>query len=142
MTLAAQYHSHVSRGNKKPTGFTHSNVKNALKELAEAYRYAAEKRWLKLSAVCICVCEHFGMDFEKITRKTRVRCILEPRQIFIYLAKYNTDHSLKDIGDFLGGFDHTTIMLAVRKIQNLIDTEPAFNQLVKDIEHLLRLKAA
>jgi chromosomal replication initiator protein len=54
----------------------------------------------------------------------------------MYLAKQLTPRSLPEIGRKFGGRDHTTVMYAIRKIEDLRTTEP---QLSEDIEMLRRL---
>jgi chromosomal replication initiator protein len=65
--------------------------------------------------------------------KRRLAHIVLPRQIAMYLAKELTQKSLPEIGDAFGGRDHTTVLHAVRKIDELIVKD---NSLSGEIEHL------
>jgi chromosomal replication initiator protein len=66
----------------------------------------------------------------------RTRTIVKPRQIAMYLAKVMTPRSLPEIGRRFGGRDHTTVLHAVRKIEDLSGTD---NTLAQEIELLRRL---
>jgi chromosomal replication initiator protein len=61
---------------------------------------------------------------------------VRPRQIAMYLAKTLTLRSLPEIGRRFGGRDHTTVLHAVRKIENLVGND---NGLADEIEILKRL---
>jgi chromosomal replication initiator protein len=68
----------------------------------------------------------------------RLRSVARPRQIAMYLAKNMTTKSLADIGKCFGGKDHTTVMHALKTIDNLkasnSDVKDDINLLVKIIE--------
>jgi len=55
--------------------------------------------------------------------KKRVRSLARPRQVAMALAKELTSMSLPDIGEAFGGRDHTTVLHACRKIQELSETD-------------------
>jgi chromosomal replication initiator protein len=62
--------------------------------------------------------------------------VARPRQVAMYLAKQLTTRSLPEIGRKFGGRDHTTVIHAVRKIDELIKIDPAIAQ---DVELLKRV---
>mgnify|MGYP003330593589 FL=1 len=66
----------------------------------------------------------------------RARSIARPRQIAMYLAKNLTTSSYPEIGRKFGGRDHTTIMHAVKKIEELLIHD---NELSDDVELLRSL---
>jgi chromosomal replication initiator protein len=66
----------------------------------------------------------------------RTRVIVKPRQIAMYLAKTLTPRSFPEIGRRFGGRDHTTVLHAVRKIEELISGD---TKLSHEIELLKRL---
>ena len=66
----------------------------------------------------------------------RTANVVRPRQIAMYLAKTLTLRSLPEIGRRFGGRDHTTVLHAVRKIENLSDTDKV---LADEIETLKRM---
>jgi chromosomal replication initiator protein len=61
----------------------------------------------------------------------RSRSIARPRQIAMYLAKNLTYKSLTDIGKKFGGKDHTTVMHAIKKIEQLITQDSDFAEDIK-----------
>ena len=66
----------------------------------------------------------------------RARVVARPRQVAMYLCKMLTSKSLPEIGRGFGGRDHTTVIHAVRKIEELMATD---GQLAEDVENLRRL---
>jgi chromosomal replication initiator protein len=82
------------------------------------------------------VAEHFNIRLGEMTSDRRARAVARPRQVAMYLAKQLTTRSLPEIGRKFGGRDHTTVMHAVRKIEELKGTDPS---LVEDVELLRRM---
>ncbi len=66
----------------------------------------------------------------------RARAVARPRQVAMYLAKQLTSRSLPEIGRKFGGRDHTTVMHALRKIDELRQQDIALSE---DIELLRRM---
>ncbi len=67
--------------------------------------------------------EHVARSYQvparEIRSARRSRAIIEPRHVAMYLSKELTPSSLPHIGRFFGGRDHTTVLHAVRKIEDL-----------------------
>jgi chromosomal replication initiator protein len=82
------------------------------------------------------VAEHFNIRQGEMTSDRRARAVARPRQVAMYLAKQLTSRSLPEIGRKFGGRDHTTVMHAVRKIEELRLSDPA---LAEDVELLRRM---
>ncbi|MCZ6605158.1 MAG: chromosomal replication initiator protein DnaA, partial [Alphaproteobacteria bacterium] len=82
------------------------------------------------------VAEHFNIRFADMHSARRARAVARPRQVAMYLSKQLTSRSLPEIGRKFGGRDHTTVMHAVRKIDELRSTDSSFNE---DIELLKRM---
>ena len=82
------------------------------------------------------VAEHFNIRLGEMTSDRRARAVARPRQVAMYLAKQLTTRSIPEIGRKFGGRDHTTVMHAVRKIEELKSTDPA---LAEDVELLRRM---
>jgi chromosomal replication initiator protein len=66
----------------------------------------------------------------------RARAVARPRQVAMYLCKQLTPRSLPEIGRKFGGRDHTTVMHAVKKVEELLAADRA---LAEDIELLRRM---
>jgi chromosomal replication initiator protein len=79
--------------------------------------------------------EHFGMKQVDLLSERRTRAVARPRQAAMWLAKQLTTRSLPDIGRRFGGRDHTTVLHAVRRIEELRAADP---QLARDLESLVR----
>ncbi len=82
------------------------------------------------------VAEHFNIRLGEMTSDRRARAVARPRQVAMYLAKQLTTRSLPEIGRKFGGRDHTTVIHAVRKIEELKATDAA---LAEDVELLRRM---
>ncbi|SDW89619.1 chromosomal replication initiator protein DnaA [Roseicitreum antarcticum] len=82
------------------------------------------------------VAEHYNIRLSDMIGPKRMRTIVRPRQIAMYLSKELTSRSLPDIGRRFGGRDHTTIMHGVRKVEELCDQDV---QISEDIDLLRRL---
>jgi len=82
------------------------------------------------------VAEHFNIRLSEMTSERRARAVARPRQIAMYLAKQLTTRSLPEIGRKFGGRDHTTVMHAVRRIEELTLSDRA---LAEDVELLRRM---
>src|SRR3546814_6221013 len=80
------------------------------------------------------VCDYFEVPVDMVKSKTRKREIVQARQISMYLAKSHTKASLKSIGQFFGGRDHSTVIYACQTVDDLIDTDKKFKSWVQDIQ--------
>ena len=68
--------------------------------------------------------QHMPDGLADLQSQKRSQSIAEPRQICMYLARQLTKHSLEEIGGHLGGRDHTTVMHAYAKIEDLRKNDP------------------
>ena len=82
------------------------------------------------------VADHYNIRLTDMHSPRRSRSVARPRQVAMYLAKFITSRSLPEIGRKFGGRDHTTVMHAVKKIEELKQEDNDFNE---DIELLKRL---
>ena len=82
------------------------------------------------------VAEHYNIRTSDMHSARRARAVARPRQVAMYLAKQLTTRSLPEIGRKFGGRDHTTVMHAVRKIDELRATDASFSE---DVELLRRM---
>ena len=80
------------------------------------------------------VAEHFNISVKELQSSRRARTVARPRQVAMYLAKQLTSRSLPEIGRKFDR-DHTTVMHAVRKVEELIVEDPT---LAENIEILRR----
>jgi chromosomal replication initiator protein len=82
------------------------------------------------------VAEHFNIRLADMHSARRARAVARPRQVAMYLCKQLTPRSLPEIGRKFGGRDHTTVMHAVRKIEELLVADRALGE---DIDLLKRM---
>jgi len=85
------------------------------------------------------VAEYYKIRVADILSKKRTRDIARPRQLAMALSKEYTNLSLPQIGDRFGGRDHTTVLHACRKIEELVQNDPKIQE---DQRNLLRLLGA
>lgn len=96
----------------------------------------ANDRKLTVDEIQRAVSDYYNIRPSEMVSERRSRAVARPRQVAMYLAKQLTSKSLPDIGRRFGGRDHTTVMYAVRKIEDLRCTD---SQLDEDITRLSRL---
>jgi chromosomal replication initiator protein len=97
---------------------------------------AREPRRVRIEDIQRVVSRHYNVSKADLLSARRTRTIVRPRQIAMYLAKVLTPRSLPEIGRRFGGRDHTTVLHAVRKIEDLISGDKA---LAEEIELLKRM---
>jgi chromosomal replication initiator protein len=84
---------------------------------------------------------YFGLSIEELTGPSRGRHLVMARQIAMYLCRELTDLSLPKIGAQFGNRDHTTVMYADRKINQLLaERRAVFNQ-VSELTNRVKLQA-
>ncbi|MBT4891070.1 MAG: chromosomal replication initiator protein DnaA [Rhodospirillales bacterium] len=82
------------------------------------------------------VSSHFNIRISDMQSARRARSVARPRQVAMYLAKQLTSRSLPEIGRKFGGRDHTTVMHAVKKVDELRERDSMF---AEDVELLRRM---
>lgn len=85
------------------------------------------------------VAEYFDVPVELLKERTRKRAIVQARQLSMYFAKQFTNKSLKSIGDFFGGRDHSTVIHSNQAIENLIETDDEFADAVQEIQKIIEM---
>ncbi len=91
---------------------------------------------IKIDDILKVVGRHYNVAKADLLSPRRARTVVVPRQIGMYLAKKLTSRSLPEIGRRFGGRDHSTVLHAVRKIDEQIRTD---ENLAKDVALLIRL---
>ena len=108
-------------------------VKRALRDL-----FAIQDRQISIDNIQRTVAEYFNIKMSDMVSKRRNRSIARPRQMAMALSKELTNHSLPEVGDAFGGRDHTTVLHACRKIDDLRATTA---DVAEDYKNLTRLLA-
>mgnify|MGYP001977276232 CR=1 FL=1 len=113
---------------------TIEQVKRALRDL-----FAIQDRQISIDNIQKTVALYFNIKISDMVSKRRNRTVARPRQMAMALAKELTNHSLPEIGDAFGGRDHTTVLHACRKINEL---KEATAETAEDHKNLVRLLSA
>jgi chromosomal replication initiator protein len=87
------------------------------------------------------VCEYFSIEEDLVRAKTRKREVVQARQVAMFFCKQLTQHSLKTIGLHFGGRDHSTVIHANQSVENQIDTDPKFREMIEEIRHKIELRS-
>ncbi len=97
---------------------------------------AGEPKRVRIEDIQRIVARHYNVSRQEMVSNRRTRTIVKPRQIAMFLSKTMTPRSFPEIGRRFGGRDHTTVLHAVRKIENLLEQD---TKLSHEIELLRRL---
>ncbi|WP_086348441.1 chromosomal replication initiator protein DnaA [Candidatus Enterococcus clewellii] len=112
---------------------TTSLAADALKSL----KSAGNKNDLSILQIQEEVAKYYHIHLKDLKGKKRVKSIVVPRQISMFLSREMTDSSLPKIGAEFGGKDHTTVIHAHEKIQQLMENDPTIQKEVNEIKNLL-----
>lgn len=97
---------------------TLATAQDSLRDLLKA-----NDRRLSIDDIQKKVADHYNVRVTDMHSSRRSRTIARPRQVAMYLVKHLTQHSLPEIGRNFGGRDHTTVMHAVKKVEELLKTD-------------------
>lgn len=107
-------------------------TRNVLQDLLRA-----NDRKVTIDEIMRQVTVYYNLRMAEILSARRARDIARPRQVAMYLSKKMTSRSLPEIGRKFGGRDHTTVMHAVRKIEDLRRTDSTLDDDINRLSHLL-----
>ncbi|MGC9386081.1 MAG: chromosomal replication initiator protein DnaA [Hydrogenovibrio sp.] len=116
--------------------FTQQMVTVELAKEALKDQLALQQKMITLENIQKTVADYYKIRVADILSKRRTRNIARPRQVAMAIAKELTNHSLPEIGDAFGGRDHTTVLHAVRKIKELMETD---HRIEEDFNTLIRI---
>lgn len=105
-------------------------VREALRDLL-----ALQDKLVTIDNIQKTVAEYYKVKMADLLSKRRSRSVARPRQMAMALAKELTNHSLPEIGDAFGGRDHTTVLHACRKIEQLREET---HDIKEDYSNLIR----
>jgi len=98
---------------------TGQKVTLALAEEQLSDLLSANRRRITIDEIQRAVCQFYKVDRAEMSSKRRARAVVRPRQVAMYLAKVLTPRSYPEIGRKFGGRDHSTVIHAVRLIEDL-----------------------
>ncbi|MEM7193592.1 MAG: chromosomal replication initiator protein DnaA [Pseudomonadota bacterium] len=117
-------------------GFTGRSIDTDLAREALRDLLVYQEHKISISNIQEAVAEYYKIRVADLLSKKRTREIARPRQLAMYLSKEFTNLSLPQIGDKFGGRDHTTVLHACRKIDDLLIED---EKIVEDHRNLLRI---
>ncbi len=86
------------------------------------------------------VCDYLKIPEDLVRARTRKREVVQARQVAMFYSKQLTRHSLKTIGLHFGGRDHSTVIHAVQSVEDQVDTDPSFREMVNAIGKKLEMQ--
>ena len=92
------------------------------------------KKSINVESIQNIVAVYFNLNIQEMLSPRRSRSLARPRQIAMYLAKKYTTNSLPDIGRKFSNRDHTTVIHAVKKIEELIKKDNEIKQNIIEIK--------
>ncbi|NIG62292.1 MAG: chromosomal replication initiator protein DnaA [Serratia symbiotica] len=121
----------IANANFTGRAITIDFVREALRDLL-----ALQEKLVTIDNIQKTVAEYYKIKVSDLLSKRRSRSVARPRQMAMALAKELTNHSLPEIGDAFGGRDHTTVLHACRKIEQLREE---INDIKDDFSNLIRI---
>jgi chromosomal replication initiator protein len=109
-----------------------ATAREALKDLL-----AVLNRQVSIENIQKTVADYFKIKVSEMYSKKRFRSVARPRQVAMALAKELTQQSLPEIGEAFGGRDHTTVLHACRKTQELRETDQEFARDYAQLQQIL-----
>jgi chromosomal replication initiator protein len=94
-------------------------------------------RQVSLREITLATARYFGLKLADLKSPSRRQAVVTARGIAIYLARVLTSHSLEQIGDYLGGRDHTTVLHGHRRIEKLMKRDAATRLAVAEVRKTL-----
>ena len=107
-------------------------VKSALRDLI-----AIQARQVGIDNIQKTVADYYKLRMSDLLSKKRNRSLARPRQVAMALSKELTNHSLPEIGDAFGGRDHTTVLHACRKVEELREMNPEIKDDYRNLRRIL-----
>ena len=107
-------------------------AKEVLKDLIRA-----SQRKITIDDIQRKVADYYNLRLSDLLSARRSRTIARPRQIAMYLSKILTTRSLPEIGRKFGGRDHTTVIHAVKKVEDLRVSDVAIDEVVEVLRRSL-----
>ena len=112
------------------------NLALAKKAIGEGSRVGGENQ-LNIQGIIEAITSYFDLKLADLLSKRRNKSIALPRQMGMYLARKHTRFSLEEIGGYFGGRDHTTVMHAVRTIDQRRSSDARLDKDLIRLEEVL-----
>ncbi|MFK8040477.1 MAG: chromosomal replication initiator protein DnaA [Rickettsiaceae bacterium] len=112
---------------------TIDNTKEILRDLIRSNDQALTVEYIQKK-----IAERYNIKLDDLSSSSRVRVFSRPRQIAMYLSKMLTSKSLLEIGRKFDKKDHTTVMHAIKKVEELYDNDSEFREEIDTIQRILQ----
>jgi chromosomal replication initiator protein len=116
------------------SSLTNKSVDIDLAEEALKHLISEDKKEITIEDIKKVIATYFNLTLDEINSKKKPQRISFPRQIAMYLSRKHTDHSLPKIGEEFGGRDHSTVLHAYNKIEDLLESDVDLQKKIDEIE--------
>jgi len=117
--------------------FTGRAITQAFAEEALSDLISLQDKLVSIENIQKTVAEYYKIRVADLLSKRRTRSITRPRQIAMSLTKRLTSHSLPEIGNAFGGRDHTTVLHACRKVEELKKNDISISEDYANLNRIL-----
>lgn len=97
----------------------------------------SRKKLVTKERIVEAVSNFFNVEIKELQGRSRSADIVLPRQVAMYIIREQTDHSLVEIGQMLGGRDHTTVMHGLEKIEQAVESNIQLRQQINTITQIV-----
>ena len=80
------------------------------------------------------MCEKLGVSYEAVCGAGRARALVVARQMMMLVLKRVTNLSLAEIGEYVGGRDHATVMYALARIEKMLGTDLVMSATISEMD--------
>ena len=114
------------------TTMTLDMTKEVLKDII-----ADKNKEITIEEIIKVTCSYYNIKVSEIKSSKRVKTVVLPRQIAMYLSRQLTNSSYPEIGEKFGGKDHSTIIHAIKKIEKIIETDFNLKNIIQNLKSVL-----
>ncbi len=105
------------------------------KEVLKQLIYKDDKKDINIEDIIKITCSQLGLKVSEIKSHKKNKNLVEARQIIMFMAREITTLSFPDIGENMGGRDHSTVIYSCNRIKKRLQTEKTLNQTVEKIRN-------
>src|SRR5262249_5354698 len=95
---------------------------------------SSDPKRITIQQIFDAVTKYYNVRLSDLQSKKRHKSIAFPRQVCMYLARRHTRYSLEEIGGYFGGRDHTTVLHAVRTVDESIKSDGSIGDQLAHLE--------
>lgn len=112
-------------------------AREALGDLAQEPR----NNQATLQQIIEAVTGFYNIKLSDLQSRRRHKSVTEPRQVCMYLARKRTRYSLEEVGGHFGGRDHTTVMHSIKTVEQRVETDAEFANLIQRLDETVQRSA-